>query len=192
MFFSPFCRLRGRSAARKQAIKLLIQNICIDFKGGVSTVLDACLITCRAQRATQWAAGDTLQFWQQPVAFHLPFLPLPAAQIQPDLPLLPPSNVPPSASHTVDSTNNRLLSKHTHAHAAQKHENREGGLLASAPTQEIRQPFACMGMCVDRTRSPIFSCFCEEARADVDKTTALAASPRSHGGSETRSHAAAC
>lgn len=142
-------RLRGRSAARKRALKLLIQNICLGFKGGMPATLNACLITYRSQRATQWAAEARCGFGssRRPFTYHSSSLP--AAQLQPDLPLLPLSTVPPSASHTVDSTNNRLLSMHTHTRYKNTQQRR--WTFAGTSTQEIRRPSLARYVCQRRS-----------------------------------------
>lgn len=48
-----------------------------------------------------------------PFTYHssLPAAAAPKSKIKPDLPLLPPSSFPPSASHTVDSTNKPFVVK---------------------------------------------------------------------------------
>lgn len=111
---------------------------------GLPAILSACLITCRAQRATQWAAETRCSFGSSRWPFTYHSSSLPAAQLQPDLPLLPPSTVPPSASHTVDSTNNRLLSMHTHTHEAQKHQRKRADCCRRIDSRD-KAAFACMG-----------------------------------------------
>lgn len=65
----------------------------------------------------------------------------------------------------------------THTHTRHKNTKQREQTFSRRADSRDKAALRLHGMCVSRTRSPIFSCFCEEARADVDKTTALAASP---------------
>lgn len=121
---------------------------------------------------TQWAAGDTLQFWQQPVAFHLPFLSLsPRRRSNLTCPsfLHPPFRPRLPTQWTVPTT---ACCQSTHTHTRHQNTKQRGRTFSRRADSRDKAALRLHGMCVSRTRSPIFSRFCEEARADVDKTTA--------------------
>lgn len=122
-------RLHGRSAARKQAMRLLIQNICIDFMGGVASNSERLFDYMQSSTCNAVGSGDTLQFWQQPVAFHLPFLfsPCGAAPTWP----APPSSIHRSAlgfPHSGQYQQPPVVNAHTHTRGT-KTPKKEGGLL---------------------------------------------------------------
>lgn len=140
---SVHVRLRGRSAARKQAIKPLIQNICIGFKGGVSAVLDACLITRRAQRATQWAAETRCNSGSSrwPFAYHSCLSPRRRSNLTCPSVLHPPFRPRLPTQWTVPTS---ACCQSTHAATRHKNTKQRGWTFASAPTGD-KAAFTCMG-----------------------------------------------